>query len=522
MGKGKWEFFKGSKENWFSEPLYNWMDLSQVPEAPGLRERCTADRIRQALAPWSDLFLIKLEYFPEGTYQEKGSPRLTNVQSFYMATLEHRISDLHTAEMKILFPVRWNGRFMGIAGAGSNLSTPWDKEQTVNLTTWPMAIRNGFACALNDGGTGPFVDSGWGFAKDGDLEWDLMENWAHKGTHLMTQMAKAVVEAVYGRPIYKSYMHGTSGGGRQAVVEAVRYPQDYDGLWADGPLYDYYDLMFALLWAPVVIHNEAHHVSVEKYKAANVLARMEDFTATEPYSLTSPNWQRFLASLPGTKTKDGPITEEDLKVMIRMWNGPVLLDGSPITYGFGPEITQWPVGPRKFGYLKVHDDGSLSIIPFALQFIRWLTRDPDYDINQCSYEEFDRIYRENKKEFADYFFYDADLRAFALKGGKLIITHGTGDHVVPNQITRDYYKKARAYFASDKYLADTMRIFMSKRTGHALFDWSGPNVKNSSAWPALMAWVEKGQAPESLQTLEYNFIDDCVIRQDQVDYYKGE
>ena len=124
MGKGKWEFFKGNRDNWFSEPLYNWMDLSQVPEASGLKDRCTTDRIRQALSPWSDLFLIKIEYYPEGSYQEPDTPRLTNVQSFYMVTLIHRISDRHTATMKILLPVRWNGRFMGIAGAGSNLSTP--------------------------------------------------------------------------------------------------------------------------------------------------------------------------------------------------------------------------------------------------------------------------------------------------------------------------------------------------------------------------------------------------------------
>ena len=105
MEKGKWEFFKGNKENWFSEPLYNWMNLSEIPEAPWLKERCTTDRIRQALSPWSDLFLIKLEFFPEGSYREEGTPRLSNIQGFYMATIRHRISGSHTAQMKILLPV---------------------------------------------------------------------------------------------------------------------------------------------------------------------------------------------------------------------------------------------------------------------------------------------------------------------------------------------------------------------------------------------------------------------------------
>ena len=71
-------------------------------------------------------------------------------------------------------------------------------------------------------------------------------------------------------------------------------------------------------------------------------------------------------------------------------------------------------------------------------------------------------------------------------------------------------------------MTDAFRIFMPERTGPAIFDWSGANVKNSSAWPALMAWVEEGRAPETLQTLEYNFVDDCVIRQDAVSFYKGE
>ncbi len=508
---GKWGFFKGSRDNWFSHELYNWMDSSRFPQAAQLHERCKAERIREALSSFTDMYLQTIEYYPDGTFQEEGKPLLDNVQAFYLVRLKEFLSGRHIADHKIFLPLRWNHRFMGIAGAGTNMETDWDKEQTTNLTSWPMAVRNGFACVVSNGATGMFVDSSWGF-KDQGLDWEMINNWAFTGTHNMTVCAKAVVEAAYGEKICKSYMHGTSGGGRQIMCQAQLYPEDYDGLWADGPLFDFYNMMFSCLWAAVVYYNESNRVPLEKFITANKLTRTAKRVSMGPFDLKSMGWLNYLRALPGTPTPAGPITIFDLQVMLKVWNGPVLSDGTRISYGFGPEITQWPVGPRKFGYLKRHEDGTITVIPFALQFLRWLVRDPDWDIRTCSYKEFEKIYLDHKKEFEKFAFYDPDLRPLAKCGGKLLITHGTGDHIAPHQVSFDYYKKTLQYFSSEQELNKTFRVFFPPEGGHALYDWDGPNVTNESGWKALMNWVENDQPPEQLRAVNYDFSEDKLIK----------
>lgn len=522
MAKAKWEFFKGTRENWFDHPMYNWMDPSTFQLYPAMHKNCNMGRIQDILAPFLNILAVSVEYYEAGRYQEEGKPLLTNVPAFYLVRMREVISGKHIANIKLFLPVEWNQRFMGIAGAGSNLETDWDKEQTTNITSWPMAVRNGFACVVNDGATGMFVDASWGFKEDGSLEWDMIHHWALKGTHVITQASKAIVEAVYGTKIYKSYMHGTSGGARQIMAEAQSYPEDYDGLWADGPLYDYYNTMFACLWAALVFFNESHKVPLEKYRAAKLLARKMADQLPGAFSLEEPAWIDFLKILPLIYTEKGPITEEDLKVMVKVWNGPVLSDGTRITYGFGPEITQWPVGPRRFGYLRIKENGEPSLIPFAVQMLRWMKRDPDWDFRSCTYEEFDQIYLQHKHEFEQYNIYETDLRQMAKYNGKLILTHGTGDHIVPNQISLEYYKQACTYFASEEEMKKNFRIFFPRFGGHALYDWDGPNVTNASGLRALMDWVEKEIPPESLQTINYDFTNDQMLNVSEARVYSSQ
>lgn len=522
MAKAKWEFFKGTRENWFSHEMYNWMDPSTFLEYPVMHKKCIDAKIREVLAPYINLMVISVTYHEEGSYQEEGKPLLSNIPAFYLVRMKEVLSGKHVANVKLFLPVKWNQRFMGIAGAGSNLETDWDKEQTTNITSWPMAVRNGFACVVNDGATGMFVDASWGFKEDGSLEWDMIENWAFRGTHIITQAAKAVVEFVYDAKIFKSYMHGTSGGARQIMAEAQEYPEDYDGLWADGPLFDYYNMMFSCLWAALVFFNEPHKVDLDKYRAAKALARAMADELPGAFDLEKKEWMHYLQQLPGMPTPAGPITREDLEVMIRVWNGPVMSDGSRITYGFGPEITQWPVGPRNFGYLRIKENGEPSLIPFALQMLRWIKRDPDWDFRTCTYAEFEQLYKEHKEEFQWLSCYKPDLRKLAAYNTKLILTHGTGDHIVPNQLSLEYYKQALEYFSSEEEMKRNFRIFFPRFGGHALYDWDGPNVINASGLRALMDWAECEKAPESLETMNYDFTKDQLIEKSKVSVYSME
>ena len=493
-------------KNWLSYDFYNWIDAKKYDECSYMHSRCSFNLIAEAIRKIPNVVLAGIRYYPEGSYQEEGKPLLDNLPAFYEVHIVEMIRGGHVGDIKVYLPVRWNGDFMGIAGAGTNLRVDWCIVQTANMTSWPISLRNGYACATNNGGTGDILDVSWGFKKDGSPDWDYIDYWAFEGTHIMTRVGKAVTEAVYHRKIRHSYMHGTSGGARQVLTEAQRYPEDYDGLWADGPGYDIYDLMFSLIWAPVVMNNEKHRVPVEKFQAVYELTRnMNRCISGGPFDLKSAGWIQFVRSLPGLETPAGPITPEDIRVMLRIWCGPVLADGTRITYGFGPEIAQWPIGERNFGCLRTEEDGSLHLMIIAGQCLRWIAGDPDFDPGKLTYEEFDALYHAHKKEFERYRFDLPDIRAFTDRGGKLMITHGTGDPIVPVQMTCDYYREVLKFYPSEKTLNESLRVYFPQHAGHALYDWTGPNVTNASGMRNLVDWVEWGTPPESVDTLAYDF-----------------
>lgn len=97
-----------------------------------------------------------------------------------------------------------------------------------------------------------------------------------------------------------------------------------------------------------------------------------------------------------------------------------------------------------------------------------------------------------------------------------MITHGTGDHISPHQLTLDYYGKALSYFDSEEKMNESFCIFCPEEGGHALYDWDGPNVTNAAGMAALTKWVEEGIIPEKLRTVNYDFMEDRVTRESEV------
>ena len=116
-------------------------------------------------------------------------------------------------------------------------------------------------------------------------------------------------------------------------------------------------------------------------------------------------------------------------------------------------------------------------------------------------------------------FSDTDFSAYAARGGKLIITQGTGDCVVPYQSTIDYYNNMLEYFPSEKIMNDSIRMFMPYMAGHSILDWSGAAVACSTGMKALTEWVEHGKAPDKMATVKYDFGKDKPILEDTVEVF---
>ena len=177
------------------------------------------------------------------------------------------------------------------------------------------------------------------------------------------------------------------------------------------------------MWAAVVEANEKHIVSLSKYKAAFDLATNDKTKKDYPFDSRDIAWMDFINQLLGYPTEDGPITRRDLQVMVKTWDGPFTKDGKRMAYGFGPAIREWPIEKynQMYGYFKRREDGKLGLMPIAEQALRWFTHNPKLDVHSLTYDDYEKIYMNSKKEFSAYDFDNTDFSAFAARGGKLMI-----------------------------------------------------------------------------------------------------
>jgi len=126
----------------------------------------------------------------------------------------------------------WNGRLYG-AGNGGFAGV--------------ISYSPGLVEAVQRGGAGVSTDTGHGIASlaaADDGSWadghpERIRDYGYRAVHLSTVNAKALVATFYRQPIRRAYFASCSNGGRQALMEAQRYPEDYDGIIAGAPAYDW-------------------------------------------------------------------------------------------------------------------------------------------------------------------------------------------------------------------------------------------------------------------------------------------
>lgn len=142
-------------------------------------------------------------------------------------------------ESVILFEVGlptsgWNGKFYYSGGGGYNGTIPSLND----------GLMRGYAAAGSDTGhRGEHWDASALLNKP-----DVQVNYAHRGAHLTTVIAKQIVQAYYGASLRHSYFMGCSNGGKMALMAVQRYPEDFDGVVAGGFVADRTKLMMMFDW----------------------------------------------------------------------------------------------------------------------------------------------------------------------------------------------------------------------------------------------------------------------------------
>ena len=406
---------------------------------------------------------------------------------------------------------RYNGRYLG-TGNGGYAGGYFFSELA-------DGINRGFATAnTNMGATGAA-------GVNGDALVGHPEKWKDFGwraTHLMTVFSKALINTFYGNPASRSYFAGCSTGGQQGLMEAQRFPNDYDGILAGAPAFN----RTHIHTVPVAQYRATHatpasYIPATKFDVINqaVLAqcRGKDGGAPTDAFLTDPRLCKFdPATLACPAGLDGPtcLNPDQVAAMKVYYTGSVnLATGALIHPGNarGSETSN----PAALGLalnesLPEPSFDSLFKWVFGLTW-QWQTFDFNRHVDMV-----DEVLAKDLNATS------TELRPFANRGGKLILYTGWADPLIPSQSTINYYNALVASYggthgaAALKKTQNFARLFMAPGMWHCK-EGPGPssfgNVLAQQApsydtqydlLTSLTQWVEQGIAPESVIATKYN------------------
>ena len=379
----------------------------------------------------------------------------------------------------------WNGRFMGNGGGGFSGGS-------ANAVNGPAS--QGYVAGATDtgheGGSGSFA-----LGADGKLNWQLIQDNGHLGIHEMTVTGKALTQAMYGVAPRYSYFNGCSTGGRQGLMEAQRYPQDYNGIVAGAPAINWNRLHVQQMWGAVIMNTENNPLAACKQTVATnaAIASCDAIDGVTDGVIEDPNRCTFdPKALVGTSAGDcGTFTEADANIIRKLWAGPRRQDGSFLWYGL----------PRGAPLNSISPTGGTPLRPQAfgisLEWFRYfLTQNPQFDWTTITLDRYERFFDQSVEQFGAVIGTDnPDLTEFKNRGGKAIVWHGWADQLISAEGTVDYYKRVTQTMGGALRTSDFIRLFMAPGVGHCA---GGAGPAPTGQMEALLAWVEEGRAPETL------------------------
>lgn len=326
-----------------------------------------------------------------------------------------------------------------------------------------------------------------------------IDDWGWRAVHETAVAAKAMVRRFYGRRANYSYFNGCSTGGHQALMEAQRFPADFNGIVAGAPGSNRTRLNVGFLWQYLANHRPDGSAILAASKlrlltGAALKACGGEQALTAGY-LTDPFACRFdLTTLGcGEQLSDACLSNEELIAARRMYEGardprtgtqiyPPWLPGSE---SVGPKGSPLP------GWSLYWADPAKPSRPMRINFFRdWVFADPAWDWKSFDFSDLSSLARLSARIDAR----DTNLSPFKKAGGKLIQYHGLSDPVVSPWDSRNYYASIVARMGGPT--RDFYRLFFMPGMGHC---GGGPGLSPTDPQSAIEEWVEQNHAPAALQ-----------------------
>jgi hypothetical protein len=438
-----------------------------------------------------------------------------------------RVLGMITPEVafEVNLPERWNRRFY-MTGNGGLAGDALDGANNGDRTA---ALTNGFVHARTNTGhdarkepSGTFILSNPQKAVD----------YAYRAVHVTAETAKKIATEYYAKPITFSYWNSCSNGGRQGLLEAQRYPDDFDGIVANAPWVDQTGFMIGAMWNQRALTEAPVTPAKLNLLAEKVMTACDAVDGLKDGLIDDPRACRFDPVRDVPACRDGAdaadcFTPAQAAAVKKIYDGPSS-KGMPFFPGFmlGSEaVTTAPNGSSASGWTNAIVPAQPAAKPadfnLAEGIMKYLVLDPpqpNYDFMTFDYDR-DPALVERWSKLADA--KDADLSKFRKSGGKVIMTYGWADQILQPLMGVRYYEAVVAKNGANT--RDFARLFMMPGVAHC---GGGIGPDRLDAVTAVIDWVEKNKAPESL--LASKVTNNTVVRTrplcpyPQVARYKGQ
>ena len=424
-----------------------------------------------------------------------------------------RVSGVLAPEIafEVGMPARWNGRFYMI-GNGGHAGDALDNPGRVAQRNEALSL--GFAFAQTNTGHYSSEEPGASFVLSNPQK---AIDYAYRAVHLTAATAKAITADYYGMPVAHAYWNSCSNGGRQGLIEAQRYADDFDGIVANAPWVDQTGFTLGAIWNHRALSEAPVNAAKMALVAERVMATCDAVDGLGDGLIDDPRACDFdplrdVPTCPVGTDADTCLTPSQAGAIAKVYGG-VVSNGEPYFPGFMPgseAVTSGLFGGGSgSGWMNVivpaQPGGGAADFGLADNTMKYLVFEPpqpNWDYRTFDFDtDIPRLAAWGEKANAK----NPDLSAFRARGGKLLMTYGWADSILQPLMGVRYYEEAVE--TNGPATPDFFRLFMVPGMAHC---GGGVGPDRHDPMTAIIDWVEAGRAPESL--LASKVVDNEVVR----------
>lgn len=405
---------------------------------------------------------------------------------------------------QVNLPANWNNRFYMVGNGGHAGQDPDSQAQVGNRNA---ALAQNFVMASTNTGHDSGKEPGASFVMSNPQK---AIDYAYRAVHLTAVTAKDIANQYYGKAVAHSYWNSCSNGGRQGMLEAQRYPDDFDGIVANAPWVDQTGFTIGALWNHRALTDASlagQQVTADKMAlvAKHVMEKCDAVDGLVDGLIDDPRACSFdvaadVPSCSASANDNSCLTSAQANAIQKIYDGPRDSQGKQIFPGFmlsseavapgfdGTTASAWMnlIVPATVGA----SSADFGLAEGTMRYLAFQPPRPDYDYRDFDFDR-DPELLDRWSRLADAT--DTDLSAFRQSGGKVIITYGWADPILQPMMGVDYYEKAVA--ANSPNATEFMRLFMAPGMSHC---GGGLGPDQNDAVTAVINWVEAGKAPDQL------------------------